>query len=181
MSIGIALAWMVTVGSLAALLWALIRMSRSRRREGTWQNQDDSVSFSLADFSLDRYQPMGRLLAEEDLLFLKAQPGYQHAMGVRWKRERRRLFRLYLRELKGDFRRLHAHTRALIARSETDSSDLVQVLMKQQIMFLWTTSYLEFRLVLQQLGIGKADVTRFIEMIEGMRVDLVQRTAPQAV
>ena len=52
-----------------------------------------------AEFSLERYQPMGRLLGDEDLLFLKSQPGYRSELGSRWERERRRIFRLYLTEL----------------------------------------------------------------------------------
>jgi hypothetical protein len=132
-------------------------------------------------FSLDRYQPMGRLMAEEDLVFLKSQPGYRAEMGARWKRERRRIFRLYLAELKADFRRLHAHARKLVAASGADSSDLVEVLMKQQMTFLMATTALEFRLALQWMGIGRVDITPLIELVEAMRLDLAQRTAPHAV
>jgi hypothetical protein len=172
MTLGLALAWIVTVGSLAGLLWALTRMVLRRGRPAIWQG-DNSEGFSL-----DRYQPMGCLLAEEDLLFLKSQPGYRAEIGVRWKRERRRIFRMYLDELKNDFRRLHAQAREIVAHSEADSADLVEVLMKQQMTFLWATTALEFRLMLQQVGVGKVDVGPFIELIEAMRVDLAQRTAP---
>jgi hypothetical protein len=103
------LAWVVTIGSLTGLLWVLTRMLLRRRSAATLDSGEP------ADFSLDRYQPMGRLMAEEDLVFLKSQPGYRAEMGVRWKRERRRIFRLYLAELKADFRRLHAHARQLVA------------------------------------------------------------------
>jgi hypothetical protein len=172
MTIGIALAWIVTIGSLAGLLWALTRIALHRRRVAAWQDRDDSATFSL-----DRYEPMGRLLAEEDLLFLKSQPGYRPEMGARWKRERRRILRMYLSDLKDDFRRLHAQARKLAAHSDVDSADLVKVLMKQQVTFFWTTSYLEFRLALERLGMGKTDVARFIELIEAMRLDLAQRTS----
>ena len=138
-------------------------------------------SAETAAFSLDRYQPMGRLMAEEDLIFLKSQPGYRAEMGAHWKRERRRIFRLYLAELKADFRRLHAHARELVASSGADSAGLVDLLMKQQFTFLRATTALEFRLALQPIGIGKVDVTPLIELIEAMRIDLAQRTAPHAV
>ena len=130
---------------------------------------------------MDRYQPMERLLAEEDLAFLKSQPGYRAEMGARWKRERRRIFRLYLAELKADFRRLHAQARELVAASGADSAPLMEVLMKQQFTFMIATTALEFRLALQWIGIGKVDITPLIQMVEAMRVDLSQRTAPHAV
>ncbi len=124
---------------------------------------------------------MGRLMAEEDLVFLKSQPGYRAEMGERWKRERRRIFRLYLAELKADFRRLHAHARELVAASGADSAPLLEVLMKQQFTFMMATTALEFRLALEWLGIGRVDINPLIQMVEAMRVDLSQRTAPHAV
>ena len=170
------LAWIVTVGSLTGLFWVLTRMMWRRRRSSATLASDEPAAFSL-----DRYQPMGRLMAEEDLVFLQSQPGYRAEMGERWKRERRRIFRLYLAELKADFRRLHAHARELVAGSGADSAALVQVLMKQQLTFVMATTALEFRLALQRIGIGRVDITPLIELLEAMRVDLVQRTVPHAV
>ncbi len=121
---------------------------------------------------------MAGLLADDDLVFLQAQPGYRGEMGARWKRERRRLFRMYLSELKSDFRRLHEQARELVAQSGAESAGLVEVLMKQHMTFLWATTALEFRLALQSMGIGKVDVAPFMQLIEAMRVDLTQRTAP---
>jgi len=169
------LAWAVTVGSLAGLLWVLTRMILRRRRSSATLFSDGT------GFSLDRYQPMGRLMAEEDLVFLKSQPGYRAEMGTRWKRERRQIFRLYLAELKADFRGLHAHARELVAGSGADSAALVEVLMKQQVTFLMATTALEFRLALQQAGVGRVDITPLIELVEAMRMDLAQRTAPHPV
>jgi len=169
------LAWVVTLGSLTGLIWVLTRMI-VRRRSAVTLDRDETDGFSL-----ERYQPMGRLMAEEDLAFLKSQPGYRAEMGERWKRERRQIFRLYLAELKADFRRLHAHARELVAGSGADSAALLEVLMKQQMTFLMATTALEFRLALQWIGIGKVDITPLIELVEAMRLDLAQRTTPQAV
>jgi uncharacterized membrane protein len=172
MTLGLVLAWVITVGSLAGLLWWVTRLARHRRHSTAWPDADVS-----ANFSLDRYQPMAALLADEDLAFLQAQSGYRAEMGTRWKRERRRLFRSYLHDLKSDFRRLHARAREMVAQSGTESAGLVEVLMKQQMIFLRATAALEFRLALHAMGIGKVDVTRFMQLIEAMRADLAQRTA----
>ena len=169
------LAWVVTVGSLILLLWVLIRMLLGRRSFATLESDETD------GFSLEHYQPMGRLMAEEDLVFLKSQPGYRAEIGERWKREGRRIFRLYLAELKADFRRLHAHARELVAASGADSSALAEVLMKQQVMFLMGTTALEFRLALHWMGVGRVDIAPLIQLVEAMRVDLAQRTAPHAV
>ena len=176
MTLGLGLAWIITVGSLAGLLWWLTRLAQRRRHSRAWQGTDDS-----ANFSLDRYRPMAGLLADDDLVFLQAQPGYRAAMGVRWKRERRRLFRQYLRELKSDFQRLHAQARGMVAQSGAESEGLVEVLLKQQMIFLRATTALEFRLALQAMGIGKVDVASFMQLIDAMRVDLAQRTASLTV
>jgi hypothetical protein len=57
----------------------------------------------------------------------------------------------------------------------------VEVLMKQQVTFLMATTALEFRLALQQVGVGRVDIKPLIELVEAMRMDLAQRTAPHAV
>ena len=171
----VVLAWVVTVGSLILLLWVLTRMLLRRRSFATLDSDETD------GFSLDRYQPMERLMTEEDLVFLKSQPGYRAEIGDRWKREGRQIFRLYLGELKTDFRRLHAHTRELVAASGADSSALAEVLMKQQVTFLMATTALEFRLALHWIGVGQVDITPLTELLEVMRVELAQRTAPHAV
>jgi hypothetical protein len=171
MTFSLVFGWIITVGSLAGLLWWVIRLVLRGRHATAWTDGDAS-----ADFSLDRYQAMAGLLSDDDLVFLQAQPGYRAEMGVRWKRERRRIFRLYLHELKNDFRRLHKQAREMVAQSGAESADLVGVLMKQQTTFWRATTALEFRLALESMGIGKVDAGPFMQLIEAMRVDLAQRT-----
>ena len=173
MTLSLVLGWVITVGSLVGLLWWATRLTLRRRGSTSWADSDASGGFSL-----DRYQPMAGLLADRDLAFLAAQPGYRAEMGARWKRERRRIFRLYLHELKHDFRRLHEQAREIVAQSQTDSAELVTVLMKQQTVFWRATTALELRLALESMGIGKVDVAPFMQLIEAMRADLAQRTAP---
>ena len=49
------------------------------------------------EFSMERYEPMARLLAPEDVEFLRDTVGAR--MAARWARDRRRIFRLYWRDL----------------------------------------------------------------------------------
>lgn len=124
MTIWEGLGWLASAGFLVALAGSLLWLLW--RRSSAAESTDESW-----EFSLENYGSMNRLLAEEDLLFLRAQRGHRPEMDIRWRQERYRLFRLYLSELKLDFRRLHAKARALVAQSDAESADLVGVLMRQ--------------------------------------------------
>ena len=57
---------------------------------------------------LKDYEPMRRLLGPEDHAFLATQPGFGRKLAARLRREHRRIFRMYLRDLAADFHSLHA-------------------------------------------------------------------------
>ena len=178
MSFWMALSWVAAAGSFAGLLavvgWMLVRRRRAENLGVMANDADDSWGFDI-----ERYRPMERLLAAEDLAFLESQPGYSAEIGKRWKRERRGIFRLYLAELKRDFRRLHAQARRLAAGSEADSGDLVWMLMRQRWTFLFATAHLEARLALAGTGLGTVDPAPLIALLEAMRADLSRRSMPQ--
>jgi len=164
--------WMITGGSVALLLAALTAM-----RWRAYRSEPDHED-GFGEFSLARYRPMEQLLAEEDFLFLAAQPGYRPEIGAKLRRERRRIFRLYLRELTRDFQRLHADARSMVADSTAEHSELVGVLLRQQLTFRLRLAALKLRLALGGLGLGKVDVRGFVEAIEAMRLDLARFSAP---
>lgn len=174
MTVWVAAGWVVTVGSLVVLC-ATIAWFWSQRRGKQAGDFGQSSGFSMS-----RYQPMEHLLSAEDFAFLASQSGYRPEIGARWRRERRRIFRLYLDELKRDFRRLHAEARAMAANADADSAELVEILMRQQVAFWRAVAGLELRLALRAAGIGKVDVRPLIELLEAMRVDLARFSAPQA-
>jgi hypothetical protein len=174
MTVWIAAGWVVTVGSVVVLA-ATIAWFWSRRRGKRTGDLGETGGFSIS-----RYQPMEHLLSSEDFAFLASQPGYQPEIGARWKRERRRIFRLYLDELKRDFQRLHAEARAMAANADAESAELVGILMRQQFAFVCAVAGLEVRLALRAVGIGKIDVRPLIELLEAMRVDLARFSTPQA-
>jgi hypothetical protein len=122
------------------------------------------------EFSMERYEPMARLLAREDVEFLRDKMGAR--MAARWARARRRIFRLYLRDLASDFGHLHAEVRALVAESPEQYSPLIGVLMRQQITFLRAMAEMEIRLALSPVGLVRVDPRKLIQTIEAMRREL---------
>jgi hypothetical protein len=148
-----------------------------------WFVASGTVSGESGDsegFSLDRYEPMSRLLAEDDFVFLAAQPGYRPEMGAKLRRERRRIFRLYLRELARDFRSLHREARAMVAESQAEYSDLVGLLIRQRLVFIRAMGLVELRLTVSRFSLGNVDVRGLLESMEAMRLDLARIIAPAA-
>jgi uncharacterized membrane protein len=159
---------------LVALAAMLFRTYRSEPSGGVNTDGLDSGEFSLA-----RYEPMGKLLADEDFLFLAAQPGYRPEIGAKLRRERRQIFRLYLRELSHDFHRLHAEARRMVADSTADQSELVALLLRQQLAFWRGMAAIEVRLA---FGPSSAvDARPLIESIEAMSIALARVSVPVAV
>ena len=173
MTIWAVLGWVALAGLLVILAGLLTWLLVSRRRA-------DSAIDDSWEFSLENYRSLNSLFAEEDLVFLRSQKGYRPEMGRRWRRERCDLFRLYLEELKADFRRLHARARALVSHSDAESARLVGVLIRQEVTFLCALARVEFRFLLYRTGVGTIDIAPFIERIEAMRLALDASIAPQA-
>jgi hypothetical protein len=121
---------------------------------------------------------MARLSADEDLEFLKQFENCRPHIVERWERERRRIFRLYLREAAADFHRMHAEARQLLAGAPEQYSDLVGLLMRQQVTFWRTLSAIELRLMLNALGFGKLDGARISSLIESMRAEVNRSITP---
>jgi hypothetical protein len=133
----------------------------------------------LANFSTATYRPMQRLLSDADLKYLAAQPGITRETVNQLRRERRRIFRAYLRNLVRDFHRLHLAARMTLVYSEQDRPDLAHALLRQRALFTWAVLNVEFRLVLHALGMGPVDVTHLIGALDGMRMN-VTAFAPSA-
>jgi hypothetical protein len=122
---------------------------------------------------------MARLLSDHDLDFLKAQPGFRPEIGKKFRRERRRIFRLYLQELARDFHRLHAHARAVVASLPAEHSALVGVLLRGQLRFWYEIASLEMRLTFSEVG-ASVDARALVEAIGAMHAEIKRLSAPQA-
>jgi hypothetical protein len=131
------------------------------------------------EFSLDRYEPMARLLSEEDLHFVKAQAGYTPEIGRKFSRERRRIFRLYLVELSQDFQRLHAHARVIAASLPAENASLVGTLMHQQLRFRYQMVALDLKLRFAWAGLS-VDVSGLVNAVAAMQAQVSRISAPSA-
>src|SRR5262245_37103151 len=127
-------------------------------------------------FSVEKYRPMLRLLSDDDESFLSGQPGFEPKMWNKLRRERRKIFRAYLRNLVRDFHRLHLAGRMILVYSEQDRPELASALMQQRLLFTWAVLSLQFRLTLHALGVGGVDVQPLVQMLESMRTSIGQLT-----
>lgn len=153
-----------TASSVAAIgSWAWIRGRQGRRQFRGTQGQE---------YSPERYIPMLRLTIKDDLEFLRRTTCRKSGMVARWDRARRRVFRLYLQDLTNDFRCLHAEARALVSESPEQYSDLVGVLMRQQVTFWRAMAAVRVRLALSSFGIAQADVRELLGVVEDMRTQI---------
>jgi len=159
-------------GSLAVLLTTVWKMMHPREESN--ENPGESGTFSP-----ERYRPMERLLLAAEFRFLESQPGYTKEIGAEWKRGRRKTFRMYLDELKRDFRRLHARARALVAEAGAESAELVGVLIRQQFAFWAAIAMVEVRFALAGSDLPRIDIRAVVELMDSMRLDL-ERLAPQS-
>jgi hypothetical protein len=142
----------------------LLRYRSSRANEGS--------ASEPAEFSSVRYEPMARLMADDDLAFLKAQPGFRPEMGRKFSRERRRIFRLYLHELACDFHLLHAHARAIVSTLPAENSPLVGILLRQQVRFWYEMAAIEMRLSLDLMGASPVHVRDLVDAIATMHLEI---------
>jgi hypothetical protein len=122
--------------------------------------------------SLEKYRPMERLLQEQDFRFLAAQPGFSPRLGRRFRTERRRIFRGYLRNLRKDFGRVSLAFRVLIVHSVEDRGDLAQSLMRLRVMFVLGMLAVEGRLLLHAAGLGTVNVGGLVESLETMHAQM---------
>ena len=117
----------------------------------------------------DKYRPLERLLDEDDLDYLRDQPGASKRMIRAFRAKRVESFRGYLRCLSRDFELIHGAARLLLLRQEKDRPDLVRNLIRQKLNFRLTLLRTEMRLVAYEHGFGAVDVAPLVEMLSGMQ------------
>lgn len=151
------------IAGLVILLIALLTTLLFRRLLAPATGPRDLDEFR--PFNPSFYEPMARLLREDDIKFLRSQPGYAPEMEHRLRRERRAAFRAYLRHLQHDFTRLHRAARFLVTHGATDRPDLAAALVRQSVRFWSRMAWAVVSVELARLGF--ASETR--ELLEAPR------------
>lgn len=173
------MSWVVVGIGCCSLMAAAVVIAVFRLR-GYW-SAAARPSIELAQFSIARYEPIPRLLTPEDLDFLKSLPGYRPEIGEKLRRERMRIFRLYLVDLAADFRALHNAAREMVADADAENAHLFGSLFQQQFTFWRAILGIEIRLMTGGLTFVPTDLRGLIEAMEKMRTALAGMTpAPSA-
>jgi hypothetical protein len=157
---------LVLVPSVGAMILLLVRRLTS---PGSVSECDPEW---VANFSLATYRPMLRLLAEDDYRFYASQPGITPKAVEQLRKERRRVFKSYLRNLVRDFHRLHLAARMTLIYSAQDRPDLAQALLRLRLIFTWAVLMVEFRLVLHAFGFGAVDARKLLGALDSMRLNV---------
>jgi hypothetical protein len=146
---------------------------RLRRR-----SQRPVVAPSNWEFDIRRYRPMERLLAEDDLSYLTSL-GLGQRTVKQFRKERRRIFRRYLRNLQVDFWSLHAAARALLIEAPEDRPELAAAILRQQFAFQRTVWMIRLGLLVPGFSGATAEVSRLQELAESVHssAKLVQASA----
>jgi hypothetical protein len=168
-----ALLALVPIGAALAYLFRTLSSPR--------ESQDISLEECLV-LSPGKYRPMERLLQKDDFLFLSTQAGYSERLGRRFRANRRRVFRAYLRCLSKDFARVSLTFQTLIVHSAEDRGDLAAGLVRQRFLFAVGMVAVEGRLLLHAAGLNglTVDVSGLVDSLETLQMQMrLLLTPPQ--
>ena len=117
-----------------------------------------------ANFSLDRYAPLVRLMSGQDDDFVARFCGDASAVAA-WRSSRRQVVGQYLKELAEDFRSAHREARALVAVSEDTNNAVLRDLMGRYFSFWFAYGRLQLTWKLSGFGLWHADASRALGLL----------------
>jgi hypothetical protein len=126
----------------------------------------------METLSVERYRPMLRLLNQDDLSFLKSQPGFRPDMAKRLRRQRCDIFKGYLRHLCADFQLTCAALKLIMLHAPIDRPDLASLLLRAQVSFALGLLQIHVRLALYRWGLAGVDVRNLVQLFDGMQLEL---------
>ena len=150
-------------------VWTLVtrQMITLRRRSALFP-----LDWTL-DLKLDRYRPMFRLLDEEDIRFLRSQPGSTPALVRRFRQQRCRVFRSYLRSLDHDFHVASDALMLVMVQSQSDRHDVIRSLIGSRVKFAIGVFRVRCKLLLYRWDVGHESVGRLVDLFEGLQLELL--------
>lgn len=126
----------------------------------------------IDEFSVERYLPMLRLLDETELRVLHSHSGTTPQLAARFRRERCRIFRNYLRCLTADFSRVSAALKLLMTQAGTDRPDLASLLIRAQVSFAACLLLVRVQVAFYALGFGRVNAGALLQAFERIRLEL---------
>ena len=126
---------------------------------------------------------MQRLLGNDDLAFISAQPAFGKSCVARFRKQRARLFVEYLRGIAGDFDRMHRTAKLLLMHGAEDRSNLVNQLALQRIIFSAALLRVHWKVFLYRQGwtLPEANIASMIDAVESMRSQVHEMLVQPAV
>ncbi len=157
--------FLMVSGSVALFLaaWAIWRLRLYRSANSNEESQ--SYSFDSLPYQSGFLE---NLLNHSDFEFLAAQPGYRPHIGRNLRRNRERIFRLYLRELASDFHRTHRAAREMVAQAGEQHADIVGTLVRQEWTFWRLICRVELSLAASPIAIPFCERLRH-DALAGLR------------
>jgi hypothetical protein len=154
-------------GVVISAVYLLARRHFARRRHLS------NPSYWTPELSIDHYRPMFRLLKEDDIRFLRAQPGATPALVKRLRRHRYLVFRGYLRSLQQDFRRCCDMLMLLAVQSQSDRWDILRALLVSRMKFAVAVARVRWRLLLYRWNIARVPVGHLVGLFESLQLELL--------
>jgi hypothetical protein len=166
--------------SLAAVLLVIFCVCLLLRRFAPGRRELPVTTEWMGELSADRYRPMLRLLDDTDFQFLRSQKGFTPAMAKRLRNQRAEIFRNYMRMLEGDFQRICAALKLVLAHSEVDRPELASTLMQYQVRFAAGIIGANARLLLFRFGVNGIDAAGLVKIFDSMRIELTNMVPSSA-
>lgn len=126
----------------------------------------------IDELSVDRYQPMTRLLSEEDLRFLRSHGGSHPTALAEFRRQRCEVFQSYLRCLHSDFQKVCMALKIIMVQSRYDRPDLARVLIRGQRAFVFGLMMVQVRVLLYRWGLASVEVGSLLSLFDAARLEL---------
>ena len=116
-----------------------------------------------------RFQPMERLLREDDFQFLSAQPGYRPEIAQLLRARRVQIMRKYIHQIAREFHRLHLALRLLTLQAHQDRPEIARELLLQKLLFQRRMLEVRFRLALFGYGLKPVHLGDLVQSVDALR------------
>ncbi len=122
--------------------------------------------------TVERYQPMLRLLDRSDWEFLARQPGFSRRQAERFRRQRLLVFQGYLTDLSRDFRAACSALQSIMLQAGNDRPDLAKALVRAQAAFTRGMLSVRLHLFLYRMGWAGVDASGLVGLLDFVQIEL---------